>query len=393
MKISNHIFLYLFLVFISGCDSQLFRQSRAVRKSALYYFKNNEGLIDTGPVIANAGCNYFVVSVKTDDRAKVVVKYNEKEQISSGRKYHALTIGHLKPDTLYKYEIEFISEEELTGKDSHAHAGPYYVKTLPAEPPLKFAVYGDPQADKKNWALISTLILKENPDFVLGLGDYVNTGPADSEWREGYFPPAKNMLSCIPHFAVAGNHDEGADKWMALLNAPSGMKNWTFESAGVRVIGLNIIEEWSRESENLKWFESCLSRSSEKFIFVALHAGPYSSHKHGEGSDNPHDRLFKKCRKFILPICEKYNVTAILSGHVHAYERCELPGGITSITSGGAGARLYSSSHYSEKFNPYSIIYKKLHHFLIIESNGSNCTLKAIDAKENIIDTKQWTVK
>ena len=68
-----------------------------------------------------------------------------------------------------------------------------------------------------------------------------------------------------------------------------------------------------------------------RHIFVVMHHPPFSISLHGGAVD---------LRERWTPLFEKYEVSAVFSGHDHVYERAE-HNGLRYFVTGGGGAPLY----------------------------------------------------
>ena len=86
-------------------------------------------------------------------------------------------------------------------------------------------------------------------------------------------------------------------------------------------------------AEQTRWLEEDLAANQKAdFRFVVAHHPPYTAVASRQG-DNPHMTA-------LVPMLEKYRVSAALFGHDHNYQHY-LKNGIHYITSGGGGAPLY----------------------------------------------------
>ncbi|KKM66837.1 hypothetical protein LCGC14_1477230, partial [marine sediment metagenome] len=80
----------------------------------------------------------------------------------------------------------------------------------------------------------------------------------------------------------------------------------------------------------------------------------------------------------IIPLLNKYKVTAYICGHSHNYERSELPGGVTQIISGGAGAPPHRKMTTAAQQNPYSKIFASELHFCLFEIADGTARVKVL---------------
>ena len=95
----------------------------------------------------------------------------------------------------------------------------------------------------------------------------------------------------------------------------------------------------------MKWLESVLSKSNEKFVFVFNHFPGFSSGR-PIGTFLIRKRSFKpaeQARDVIHPLLAKHRVSAVISACDFSYERSEPPPdkGVPQLIFGGGGAKLY----------------------------------------------------
>ena len=91
------------------------------------------------------------------------------------------------------------------------------------------------------------------------------------------------------------------------------------------------------------------------------------------------------------PLFEKYQVSAVFSGHDHVYERAD-HNGIHYFVSGGGGAPLYPRR---PKSNPIDIEavkkFERVLHYLRVNVSGNHLEVSAIRTDGTIIETQSWT--
>lgn len=92
---------------------------------------------------------------------------------------------------------------------------------------------------------------------------------------------------------------------------------YSYDVAGIHIIMLGSYTDFDKHSEQYKWLEKDLEavdRSKTPWVIVGMHAPWYNSnyHHYGEG---------EAMRKSMEKLLYEYGVDAVISGHVHAYER------------------------------------------------------------------------
>jgi hypothetical protein len=80
----------------------------------------------------------------------------------------------------------------------------------------------------------------------------------------------------------------------------------------------------------------------------------------------------------------------MFAGHDHCYEFSQRPGGLSLVTSGGAGAYLYLKSPDAARQNPYSRTFVSRHHFCLVRLTADRATLTARTADGEVLDEREF---
>jgi hypothetical protein len=94
----------------------------------------------------------------------------------------------------------------------------------------------------------------------------------------------------------------------------------------------------------------------------------------------------------VLPLLAECRATAIFASHEHLYERSDLPGGLTHIISGRAGAPA-GRRNEKENNNPYSKVFATELHYCLLEVSGDTCAFRAITPEGRIVDSLTWAAR
>lgn len=385
--------VFLVIVSLFGLTSFSCRKLanlRSIRNQNPFQKKLPDRVIEVGPVLGYAGATELNISLKTDDDARVILQIDGRKLVSSAEKYHSFHIADLEPGLIYKYRFDIL---ELEDEKRHLVTDYFTTRTFPAVGErIKFCVYGDLRTQPEIWAKTASAMLKENPDFGLMLGDLVRTGADKREWRTNFFEPGADFFSSVPQYIAKGDHDVGGERWIKLFKSPGNGENWSQETGLVHIVGVNLMDNWSAGGHLAEWLDSVLRSSKSPYVFVALHAPPYSSTHYGSpASESEHANiLVSRCRDNILPIIERNKVTALFAGHVHAYERSELPNSLTVVTSGGAGAPLHDKVASSQKNNSYSRFFSSTYHYVVCKADRKKCSMQVINLNGYVIDSRTW---
>lgn len=198
---------------------------------------------------------------------------------------------------------------------------------------------GREQNERARRALIAKLVREERPAFVVHLGDLVSCGAIADEWR--YFDRLTAPLTAlgIRIRPVLGNHDYWGPRAMALRHARRRFPELaprTFTALRHAELGLLWLDSnlmGDAAAEQLRWFEAALDGYEQdpavRGVLAFAHHPPFSNARRPE-------RPSPTLAGLLEPFCAAGKTLALLSGHVHGYERFQLRGK-TFIVSGGAG--------------------------------------------------------
>jgi len=212
------------------------------------------------------------------------------------------------------------------------------LKSKNGEKPTKmhFLVFGDSKGSKYFPGVLKRADSLQ-PDFCITTADLVNKGAGEQgkidykllDEKGGWF------MRKYPMWPTVGNHEEsGGDDGIENFTDFFGMKTdmYSFEYGNAKFIAL----PWPKISDNkkkLQWLKKELRKGKNKHIFIYKHRPNYTlgnkSYEDVEGTETKMTQLF-----------DKYNVTAVFSGHDHIYYRTKR-NNTNYIISAGAGATIY----------------------------------------------------
>jgi hypothetical protein len=346
---------------------------------ALQGWPENSVAIQTGPILGWASESSFSLTCRTNLRCEMTLEVDGKCHNSPRGAFHKFEVTGLPADGRFAYQLTSKSKALASGTARTLGNGPW-----------RIAMLGDVYPFDDTWQRIAEKVLSENPDLVIFSGDMVLDGRVDAEWDSGFFQPAQELLSTIPFYAVLGNHEYQSPIFGKIFSNP-GDPHWHQQIGPVLFVGIDGSRDWSPTNESYPWLDGILGSSAAAFKFVISHYPPYSSGGHGRIREDgpPHEHEVRQARDHLVPLLNKHQVNAIVSGHDHFYERSELPGGLTGIVSAGAGSRLYKKTT-NPKQNPYSKVFASEYHYCILEVSDSRAIMTSISLKCNILDSKEW---
>jgi calcineurin-like phosphoesterase family protein len=201
------------------------------------------------------------------------------------------------------------------------------------------------------------------------------------------------MLRDNVYFPAVGNHDRQgrgrtADSYRAYFTVPDNgdARFYGFSYAAARFLVLDSNEYSFALSDQTAWLERELIAARQDpavhHVFVVMHHPPFSISLHG-GS--------RELRERWTPLFEKYQVTAVFSGHDHVYQRAE-HNGIRYFVSGGGGAPLYPRRPHPSPADLDAVKkFERAFHFLRVTVTGGRVEVTGVRSDGTVIETTAWT--
>ena len=246
---------------------------------------------------------------------------------------------------------------------------------------LKFGVLGDfGTGSREQYQLAEQMVAlhKRFPyELVALVGDnlYGSERPRDFETK--FERPYKALLDAnVKFYAALGNHDDVELQRNYKLFNMDGKRYYTFK-APKQDVRFFVLESTYPEPEQVKWIEQELANSKEDWKIVYFHHPLYSSgYRHGSDVT---------LRQTLEPLFIKYNVSIVLTGHDHLYERIKPQQGISHFVV-GSGGQLRAGG--SERGLPFSAkIVDNIQVFLVAEIFENEMTFNAISRTGAIVDS------
>jgi len=253
--------------------------------------------------------------------------------------------------------------------------------SLPNKPnSLHFAVIGDNGTGDERQFSVGEQMTKwydrfQFP-FVVMMGDNIYGSDRPQDFIKKFESPYKALLDKgVKFYASLGNHDSREQRFYKLYNM-EGKLYYTFKAPkeDVRFFAL---ESTYMDQDQLKWLEDELTKSSEKWKIAFFHHPLYSSAgTHGSQL---------KLRAVLEPLFIKYNVSLVLNGHDHTYERIKPQNGILFFVEGSGGqlrkGDLRKGSPLTAAGNDRDCT------FMLMEIDGDTLTYNTITGSGSLIDS------
>ena len=226
------------------------------------------------------------------------------------------------------------------GSDNTAGTARLEAQQSPAAPvvPLpnrdgsfKFGVLGDFGTGSQAQYQLAEQMVKLHGRFkydtVVLSGDNLIGSERPQDFNVKFELPYKALLDAgVKFYASLGNHDVREQRFYKLFNM-GGHLYYTFNPRPD--VCFFMLETTYPTPEQFDWLEKELKASSSNWKIVVFHHPLYSSGDR-HGSD-------LRLREVLEPFFEKYNVSVVLNGHDHFYERVKPQKGITYFIVGSGG--------------------------------------------------------
>jgi hypothetical protein len=327
-----------------------------------------------GPFVVNVTpTSATVVWIVQNGQVTFRTQSGAEPKVSPSLQAEKTTLGGLKPNTRYDYEVP----------DHPEAKGSFKTPPTTAEPaPFQFLLYGDTRTRHDvHRRVVSEILKHQSPDFILQSGDMVEDGNDSSLWPI-FFGIERDLLRQTAFYPTLGNHERDTNYFREFFQHNTPYYSFDWGNGHFIVINSDIanVSASQRErdmfwAEQTRWLEDDLAtHQGADYRFVIAHHPPFTAVARRQG-DNPHMTA-------LVPMFEQYHVSAALFGHDHNYQHY-LKNGIHYIISGGGGAPLYDVSK-----PPNEILRKvtSIENFVMVSVNGKTAQVKAVDIDGNTLE-------
>jgi predicted MPP superfamily phosphohydrolase len=197
---------------------------------------------------------------------------------------------------------------------------------------LKFAVLGDfGTGSKEQYDLAAEMKRVHDVfpfDLVTLVGDNLYGSERPQDFKSKFEVPYAPLLDAgVKFYASLGNHDAREQRYYKQFNM-DGKLYYSFKAPkqNVRFFAL---ESTYMDPPQVAWLQKELKDSNEDWKIAFFHHPPYSSGDR-HGSD-------ERLREVLEPLFVQYNVSVVLTGHDHFYERLKPQKGIVYFVCGSGG--------------------------------------------------------
>jgi predicted phosphodiesterase len=250
---------------------------------------------------------------------------------------------------------------------------------LPLQPKsVRFAVIGDSgTGDKEQYDVAREMEAyreKVKFDFVIMLGDNIYGGHSPRDFVRKFEVPYKPMLDAgVKFYASLGNHDNPDDERLYKPFNMGGERYYAFRKGDVAFFAL---DSNYMDPKQLSWVEENLKNSQGKWKICFFHHPLYNDGKH-HGPD-------VDLRSQLLPLFQRYGVSAVFSGHEHVYERIKPDNNIYYFILGNSAKLIRNDFH---KWGEMVTGFDTDRGFMLVEIAGDKLYFETISRTGGVIDS------
>lgn len=230
-------------------------------------------------------------------------------------------------------------------------------------------------------------IVKQHPVVFFLLGDVVNLGYSERQWKaiDLYLKSLKEKG--IPVHAILGNHEvmgrplKGQEKFQKRF--PGHVRTGYFEiHDGVATVLLNSnfnALSKNEDRQQLEWYENTLKQLEEdrsvEFIITACHHSPFTNSRVVAPS-------VAVQQKFVPLFLQSKKSQLFLSGHCHAFEHYKVGGKDFMVIGGGGGLRQPLRQGLGALVD-LAADYKPMFHYLTVQRLSDHLQIRSIQLRSD----------
>jgi len=251
---------------------------------------------------------------------------------------------------------------------------------------LKFAVLGDFGTGSKEQYQLAAIMTRVHDQYPFNLvtlvGDNLYGSERPQDFKKKFEDPYKPLLDAgVKFYASLGNHDDPQEQRNYKLFNMDGKRYYTFKPDGKQSVRFFALESSYLQPEQVAWFEQELKDSNSDWKIPYFHHPPYSSGER-HGSD-------PQIRTALEPLFLKYNVSVVLTGHDHFYERTKPQKGIVYFVVGSGGQ--LRKGNIDTRTGLTASGNDRDQSFMIAEINGDEMWFNAISRQGQVFDSGSIT--
>lgn len=249
---------------------------------------------------------------------------------------------------------------------------------------VKFLVIGDMgTGDRPQYEVAQQMLnlrAKWEFDHVVMVGDNMYGPERPSDYERKFERPYAALLQAGVEFRAAlGNHDEREQRRYRYFNMGGDFYyHWKPREEDVRFF---FLESTYPDAAQLKWIDEEMGKAKERWKIAVFHHPPYSSGGR-HGSNVP-------LREAWEPLFIRHNVSVVLTGHEHFYERLHPQKGILYFIVGSSGK--LSPGDIRSNTGLTAAGFDTDQAFLAAEIDDDVLYFQAISRTGRVVDSGTWT--
>ena len=323
---------------------------------------------------------------------------NHRITLQDARVEPEIEITNLHPGQTYYWQVALEGPEGIGTSSMGTFQTPD-----PQQDKMSFAVIGDSGLGTLGQYDVAHQIRQADPDLILTTGDTVYPSLVPELVDLRFYSIYMQGQRAMPIYPSIGNHDwyQGKDMFARLYHLPQNdtsasdhaTAKTTPESyyrfdhgpASFFAICVPFLYQYdiSKDPIQLAWLERELAASDRPWKIIYMHhpIRTSSAHRYDDYNGNRIPDTVD-IRTVLYPLCKRYGVQLIFSGHDHVFERFSPVEGVVSVTTAGGGGRIYGLRERDE----LSQHFRSNYHFVKVNLEGDQCHLMAIDHQGTLFD-------
>ena len=285
--------------------------AQADKTEPVVLIKEDTSPFVVGPYLQFPTRDSIVVMWETPQPGTSVVEYGEslplKEKVAESKNaaIHEVTIRGLKPNTKYLYRVSTLEADGKTLEGKVLQ----FMTAVDEDSAFSFGIIGDTQKNPKMTAQIAKLIWDRHPHFVIHVGDVVDNGPDKDEWVHELFGPCQELFSRVPVFPTIGNHEKNHANYYQYFSLPSPKYFYRYHYGNADFFVVDSNKSLKPDSEQYKWLDAELGKSTAVWKFVYHHHPVWSSDEDDYGDTTKNiARLGDLNARNLVTLYQKHNV-------------------------------------------------------------------------------------
>jgi predicted phosphodiesterase len=282
-------------------------------------------------------------------------------------------LAGLRPGSSYTYSVGTAGEVAKGG-----------FRTLPDSGRIRFTTTGDFGGGTASEAAVVNLMVQQDPDLFITLGDNTYEQGTLAEMDQNVFPQYASFLGTHGAVWVLGNHDHTTQQGNpSIVNFFMPDRNYSFDAGEAHFIVME--GDGSRGYAPGQPYYEFLKNDLEahanaRWKFVFFHYPAYSCGQHGSTA---------WVDQYWVPLFDKYHVDAVFNGHDHDYERIKPSAAGVHYFVAGIGGKSVDPMRHNCDFQQFGAT--GIFGDLVVSVDHSTVRVDAVLTDGKLLDTSSWS--